>query len=249
MIVRESHRCKTAKRELRELLGRTQGIQHQISGYAGRLTFDEQYRREKADLQRRWWGLPDRPPLPLESNVADRPGIPVASIEPYRPFLPDPDVERFLIDFGRFMRRWGLCRMVTWDLPLAQGPAEEVPLGLATSLLGPDHPVDVIPSYYDIPSDFDLRESIRGRQREAAADDGITLEHPVTDISSRAGRASQFESAFQLWLIERAVTSRYGRPRGMITRLTLAFSGYLGVLEDRIPQLRRIYSRFLEVQD
>lgn len=233
---------------LREVLDRLQGIHHQLLGYVGRLTFDAQYHRDKADLEARWTSLPDRPPLPLNANVADQPPMPIASIDRRRDRVLGEDVERFLLDFGSFMRKWRLNGMITWDLPLPQGPLEETPLGLQVTVLGPDHLATTIPSFYDIPSGADVREIIREQQGRAASDDGVEMGHPVTDASSRAGHASQYEAAFRLWLIERSVRRRYGSPRGLVARLKSAFAILMGVSEDRVHQLRQLYSGRLDAE-
>jgi hypothetical protein len=158
------------------------------------------------------------------------------------------ELAQFLTDFGRFMRKWRINRMVTWDLPLPQGPLEQIPLGLARSTLGPDHRIDTNPSYYDIPSSVDVRKAIRRRQGQAAADDGIEQAHPVTDTSPRDGRASRYESAFRLWLIEQSIRKRFGSPRGLVARLVPVFAQLLDVSEDRILQLRQLYKKALDAE-
>lgn len=233
---------------LLKILDQLQGIHHQLLGYVGRLTFDEQYRRDKAILEARWSSLPDRPLLPLNGNVADQPAIPIVSIERHRDRVLGEEVERFLLDFGRFMRTWRLNQMITWDLPLPQGPLDPAPLGLQVTVLGPDHLATTIPSFYDVPSGVDVRGIIREQQGQAAKADGVEMEHPVTDASSRAGRASQYESAFRLWLIESTVRRRYGSPRGLVARLKPAFASFMGVSEDRVHQLRQLYSVALDAE-
>jgi hypothetical protein len=84
--------------------------------------------------------------------------------------------------------------------------------------------------------------SSRGRH---ASQYEIEMEHPVTNTSSRGRHASQYESAFRMWFIERAVRSRYGEPRGLVTRLNLGFSKLLQIPVDRAQKLRQIYLKSL----
>jgi hypothetical protein len=107
--------------------------------------------------------------------------------------------------------------------------------------------VSTVPSYYDIPSHRDVREETRDAQRRAAEDAGIKLEHPVTDISARGTKASGYESAFRLWFLEQTVLTRYGKLRGMVDRLVPVFAGLLGCSEDRVKQVRKVYTAFLTV--
>jgi hypothetical protein len=154
--------------------------------------------------------------------------------------LPE-DAASFVTDAAALMRKWSLARLVTWDLPLPQGPLEHVPLGLATRVLGPDHAGTLVPSYYDTPSSQDLREERRGQQGSSARGGGIGVEFPLTNLSPRAGKASEWENAYRLWFIETAARQRYGgRPR-LSTCLVAAFVQALGCSEDRVKQLRRIY--------
>jgi hypothetical protein len=125
---------------------------------------------------------------------------------------------------------------------------EQIPLGLAISTLGPDYRVDTIPTYYDIPSNIDVRKVIRRRQGQAAADDGIEQAHPVTDTSPRDGRASRYESALRLWFIEQSIRKRYGAPPGLVGRLVPVFAALINVSEYRVQQLRNLYKEALDVE-
>jgi hypothetical protein len=217
-------------------------------GYVGWLTLNKQYRDERSAIRDRWASLPDRPPLPIDANVADRPPEPVVSIGPDRGRVLNDEVAQVLTDFGRFMRKWRINRMVTWELPYPQGPMDQIPLGMAVLIQGPDHRIDSIPTYYDIPSSVDVRKAIRRRQGQAAADEGIERAHPVTDTSPRDGRASRYESAFRLWLIEQSIRKRYGSPRGLLARLRPVFADLINVSEDRVQQLRQLYQGALDAE-
>lgn len=146
-----------ARASLAEAEGRRGDISHQVLGYAGRLTFDGQYRGELAALKARWEGLSRPPQMPFTAGVATRPPTPVISPKAQdADVLPD-DVAVFLTDLDGFLRKWQVARLVTWDLPEHRGPLAHVPLCLAAALLGPAQSVSTVPSYYDIPSHRDVR--------------------------------------------------------------------------------------------
>jgi hypothetical protein len=237
-----------AKLQLKKLY-REMGRHHQqMLGYVGWLTLNKQYRDERSAIRDRWASLPDRPSLPIDANVADRPAEPVVSIGPDQEWVLGDEVAQVLTDFGRFMRKWRINRMVTWELPYPQGPVDQIPLGMAVLIQGPDHRVDIIPTYYDIPSNIDVRKAIRRRQKQAAAADGIEQAHPVTDTSPRDGHASRYESAFWLWFIEQSIRKRYGAPPGLVGRLLPVFADLINVSEYRVQQLRHLYKEALDVE-
>jgi hypothetical protein len=231
---------------LEALTGKADGPRHQRLAYAGWLTFHEPYRGGLRALRARWQALGVTPlPWPLPASVGDQPATAVVagSIDPARR-LPEATAS-FLTDATALMRKWGLAGLVTWDLPLPQGPLECVPLGLATRVLGPDHAGTLVPCYYDTPSSQDLREERRWQQGRSAKGGGIGVEFPLTNLSPRAGRASEWENSYRLWFVEAAARQRYGgRPR-LPTCLVAAFMRELGCSEDRVKQLRRVYKSLL----
>jgi hypothetical protein len=232
-----------------EKLYRQLGQHHQqMLGYVGWLTLNKQYRDERSAIRDRWASLPDRPSLPIDANVADRPSKPVVSIEPNRRRVLGDELAQVLTDFGRFMRKWRINRMVTWELPYPQGPMDQIPLGMAVLIQGPEHRVDTIPSYFDTPSSVDVRKAVRRGQQQAATDDGIEQAHPVTDISPRDGHASRYESALRLWLIEQSIRKRYGSPKGLVARLLPVFADLINVSDHRVQQLRHLYKEALDAE-
>jgi len=220
-------------------------IHHQLLGYVGRLTLDEQYRSEMKPLQDRWLRHGCRPSFPLVANALEKPTTSTASIRQDIEQSSSEEVATLMKDAGHFMRKWQLNRLITWELPLPQRPLDWVPLRLACALLGDDHPVFAVPSFYDIPSRTDVRARIREEQEQVAKAFRINLEHPVTDISTRGGKPSSYESAFRMWHIEVTVRSRYGTSRGLVARLGPAFKKYLGYQEDRVKQIRSMYAQLL----
>jgi hypothetical protein len=220
-------------------------IHHQLLGYVGRLTFDDQYRSEKKALQDRWFNLGCRPPLPLVANALEEPTTQISPIHAKSEQDLSEETISFVQDAVQFMRKWQLNRLITWDLPLPQRPLHGVPLRLAYLLLGGDQPVFAVPSFYDIPSRTDVRTRIREEQERVAKAFGIKLEHPVTDISARKKKPSSYESAFRMWHIESTIRKRFGSSRGLVARLVPALGNHLRIHEDRVKQVRRKYARLL----
>jgi hypothetical protein len=229
----------------RAVLQKADGGRHQQVADAGWHTFQRAYRSELAALRLLWDALEVKPQWPLEAPPGDQQPLPViaGSVDPSHR-LPE-KTAAFHDEATRFLRKWQLACLVTWDLPLPQGPLEQVPIGLARHILGPDHIGSFFPGYLDIPASQDLREELRGQQGSAGKNAGIATEFPLTDLSVRAGRASAWENAFRLWFVERAVQQRYPGRRGRTARLVEAFSTMLGCSVDRVKQLRKIYQPFL----
>ncbi|MHB1427010.1 MAG: hypothetical protein ACYC3I_27965 [Gemmataceae bacterium] len=220
-------------------------MRRRLLGYVGFLAFKEQFQAEKETLRARWLALPDRPPFPILANVHDKPAIPIlpGTLSPCDCL--SEEVSSFLDDLGRFQRKWQLMQMATWDLPMPQGPLASMPLGVAMNLLGPDQLVSTSPAFYDPPSSEDEREARRNQQRQAANMAGLSGNFPLAGLGGRGNDASSEADAFRLWLIEKTVRTRYGFPRGLTARLMVAFEDILSCGQDRIKQLRRIYSPFL----
>jgi hypothetical protein len=218
---------------------------HQQIGYAGWLTTNAQYQGEKSALRRRWLELSTPVPLPFLANLHDGPALAV-SVEQVRGSIPlDAATSGFINDLGAFLRRWDIAQLVTWDLPLAQGPLSAATLGLARGLLGPDQLVNTSPTWTDAPSHIDARQDIRETQQLGARQRGHTEDYPLTNLGPRANQVSTLETAFRMWVIEVTVRRRYGSPRGLVSRLEGAFTCLFEFGLDRVNQVRRCYAAFL----
>jgi hypothetical protein len=222
------------------------GVRHQQLAYVGWLTFRPAYRDGLRDLRARHDALRVKPPWPLTASTADRRPTPAPDRVVKSPHRLPPETAAFLDAATEFMRRWGLAALATWELPLPQGPLEQLPLDVARDVLGPGHFGSFFPGYYDVPSGQDLRDALRQRQEALGKASGVGAEFPLTDLSARAGRASVWENAFRLWIAEKTAARRYGCRRGLIARLVQAFSLMLGCSDGRVKQLRDVYRRFLD---
>jgi hypothetical protein len=235
---------KSVNSGLEKLAEKADAVRRQQLGYAGAVTFDADYQAERTRLMGRWRSLSVPLPWPLWANTHDREPMVEAPGVGATPALPA-DVAGFLDEAGAFLRKWQLACLVTWDLPLPQGPLESIPLGLARHLLGPGQIVNAYPTWYDIPSVTNVRDEIRDQQRFAAEQAGVGTEHPLTHLSPRDGRASTPEAAFRMWFIESAVRGRYGARPGVTARLDSAFAAMFGVTTERVRQVRKHYRAFL----
>jgi hypothetical protein len=224
---------------------RNEQMRRRLLAYAGYVTFHSDYQKEKEALRAMWRALSCRPAFPLVANVHDQLPRPVPDttcsvVEP----LPD-NVVRLLQAVGTCLRKWQLNRLVTWDLPVPQGPLVDLPLRTALRLLGPDQIVSTIPAFYDLPARENEREARQSQQQFVARQAGLEGTFPISGLGGRGADPSTEESAYRLWVLENSVRSRYGSPRGMVSRLVAAFCTLLGCEENRVKQLRRLYLPFL----
>src|SRR5262245_1452419 len=106
---------------LRAVGVKADGVRHQMVAYAGRLTFHKAYREEVKARRRRWDALEVKPPWPLVASTGDQQPIPVVPgwvCSSYQQ-LP-PSTGQFLDEATKFLRRWQLASLASWDLPLPQ---------------------------------------------------------------------------------------------------------------------------------
>ena len=204
-------------------------VRRNLIRQAGRLISSKEFLNERDDLRRIAEGLDLGLVLPLERKLTD---------------VTNPDdgnlrerVEQFQKEKLRFLNRWALMQLTTWDLPVPQGPLEEMPLSTLVTLFGADAVVsNVYPEYFTIPrSDMQQRLGrIRfpGSRAEAL---GRAIE---------PGRPDLYERAYEMWFCEFALRQRFpemGLPRGAVTHLSAAFAETLEVQEERVKEIRKQY--------
>ena len=238
-----------SKKDAHELINRS--LKHpllstnQSLGSVGKIIFDPQFRGELSGLKSSWMKLETRPPFPLIPGSLSLPDGPNNMILKENVILPG-ELVSFLQDLRRFMSKWDLSQLATWDLPVPHGILESLPSGLIARLRGPESPATYIPNHLDLPSNYDHKRSIRVGQRKVAEEAGIRAPRPLTGTSARGDSASEYENALRLWLIERSVLARYGRSHGLVARLSKAFSKLLDREMDRVKQLRKIYLPYVD---
>lgn len=235
---------------------------HQMLGYAGRVAFDPQYRDECAMLKRRFDALTAPPQFPLVVGRADTNSqfeIPDAG-EANSIVVPE---VAFLRDFETFLQKWQLLGLASWDLPFPIPALQNAPLHLVARVFGLKHKTWTFPTYFDIASNFNLRDRIRELQESEARRAGVNMAHPVTDASARrrpprrrksktsaapapyGTSASQYENALRAWLLEQAVRSRYGPRPGLTKCLTEYLTVHFHCRATRVTQIRACFRRLL----
>ena len=187
-------------------------------GYAGALLLDTAYRTQRDELQAKFSQLSRPVPPPYYPGLVRAHVSPLAiPVNASQERLPD-DVQTYLESVQSFLVRWELAALVTWDLPLPQGPVE-LPAGMLPSVLGTSPTVSHVPSYASPPSDVDLRKETRARQKLNTEAAGQKMQHPRGGRRGRDDSPSTEETVFRMWLVELAIRRRYGNPRGLIARL------------------------------
>jgi len=229
---------------LRKLEPKGVGIRHQLLGYAGFLTFNRQFIEERTVLQKSWQGLPpDSVRTQTSASLLASP-VPVQLLPGFEQL--SEDHQSFCALLSELVTKWGLCGFATWDLPLPQGPLQELPAGLITTLRGPETIVNSVPNHFDVSSKVNLREELRDSQRRGGERAGLEHELPVADTSARGGSASTHETKFRMWFAEVTLRRRYGKIHGAATRLGKAFAEELGISVERLKKLRAEYVDFLD---
>lgn len=246
--VDEARRCR-AKLAGDEMAAQFGDYHHQMAAYAGWLTLNAQYRQELGNLRATWGALGKPLLFPLRAHERAWPGRLKPTIASFRECV------------RRFLNKWQLTSLVTWDLPEPQGPTI-MPATAAKNLLG-DQVIVALPSYFDIRSSRTFHDRVIEQQAGLARALGIGADHPLVDIAptrlgSRSvisGQAQGFvpsawETAFRLWFVERVARSRYGDRRGLSTRLEQGMIHWVAALDqkvgrDRILQIRRMYRGML----
>lgn len=169
------------------------------------------------------------------------------------------ETRRLFADAVRFLGRWELSRLVTWDLPEPQGPVGNLPPSAAGQVVNPFLSVSVTPSFFNLPPEEILRRDTVAQQKAAAEVSGQGVRRqdrcgrpkgnlvrgPVPEIGGRGGRQSENETAFSLWFFEHTVRRRYGAPRGLIARLTGAFIDRYGLSAEHVKRLLAMYKPVL----
>ena len=220
------------------------GVVHQQLAYAGYLITSDKYQHDKRVLFEQWQHLDSPVSWPLLANTADKNAVAVLTAKTGNGRHLSAKLHSFLENATTFMRKWSLCRLSTWDLPLLQGPLEQLPLEQQRELLGPNQIVSTYSKPYTITSNQDMRGKIRDQQHWDGKAEGVD-DFPLTNLAPRKGRANKLENVFRLWFIESALRHRYPKRRGLATRLGEVFKKLTFSSTERIKQLRRCYRRLV----
>ena len=138
----------------------------------------------------------DRPSWPLQRPVR------VAS-PPVESREAGPEIVDFVGHLKVHLDRWGLMKLVDWDLPEPQGPLfdDQLPLAAPAS---PTHGVRItLPLHYPLQGDDDLLRQIKEYQQQAMKDQGLP-----THLAA-IGNHEQFAQFFRVIHVETTLRSRW----------------------------------------
>lgn len=213
---------------VRALLGAGDETRRRLRGVIGWLLTEPMFLTQVAELRRLYEAVPTRA----------RPGFPLGRLL----LAPDADggepFRAFADGLVRFLDRWGLTSLATWDLPNPQGPLlpNLLPEG---SPARPAHGVWVyVPVHYPLQGDDALQGQIVGFQRSQVAALGID--------SSFAGNTHHetYERMFRVLHLERVVHRRFAHPpRGLVGRIEEAAAVAFGLSVERVQRLRKMIAR------
>jgi hypothetical protein len=226
-------------RGLQEGADRADAVRQALLGRVGRLLFDPQYQAYRDDLralQTRDAALGHCLTFPLSRP---RPKLTAKGVTPLDAIRLRADEDRLIADVVAFLTRWELTTLVTWDLPVPEGPLEIVPPWLAARVRNSQRVVHVMPTYI-IPSRGDLTRMARSSQRATARAIDSNVRNPAQGVAGRPGLESEWASAFRLWFREQSA-ARYGGRRGLTARLTEAYAELHGCGPDHVKRLRKRY--------
>jgi hypothetical protein len=208
----------------RELIKKADEAAHRCKGVMGWLLTEPAFIAEAASLHHEWLGLPSeyRPTFPfLRTGFADHP----------RAATPPSGVKDYWLHLGRFLDRWGLIGMATWDLPLPQGPLMPTPLPLDARAM-PEHGVHIVlPIHYPIQGDDDLLKQIHQSQQQRARELGLN------ESFSALRHYRAYSNMFDVLHLERAILSRTGEskpPFGFRLRVQQAIAGGLNLSTEAV---------------
>jgi hypothetical protein len=236
----------TLRHKLAQAEAKAADNRRQMLGYAGALLLNSEYRSQRDELQAKSAQLrrpvpPPYQPGPVRAHVSPLSATPGHA----SPALFPDDLQAYFEAVQSFLVRWELAALVTWDLPLPQGPVE-LPASMLPSVLGTSPTVSHIPSYASPPSDVDLRKETRARQKLNAEAAGLAMPHPVGGLRGKGESLSTNETAFRMWLVELALRRRCGNPRGLVARLVPVFADWQGISTERVEQVRKLYSKLFQ---
>ena len=210
--------------------GKTDSISGRLKGYMGWLVTDPEFLKARDELAAQWRAPPETSrPYPIVRSLAVPKGPPESGL------APEP-VAAFQQVLNAFLDRWGLTRMLTWDLPEPQGPMLPSPIPTDAPAM-PKHGLHfVLPTHYPLTGTDDLLHQFQEQQASLAKEQGLD--------TTMAG-LPHFEAYGQMLevdLLERTILSRYGkpkRPRGLVTVMERSIAEALGLSAHQVQKLRK----------
>jgi hypothetical protein len=207
-----------------------------LKGYAGWLLTEPAFVQETKELANRWEALPadGRPGFPLRRPLT----LPGAGATPAL----SPAGAAFEQEVRRFLDRWGLTQLASWDLPEPQGPLLPNPLPPGSPAV-PAHGIHLfLPLHYPMQGDDELLRQIFHLQRGGARDLGLT--ESLAGLPHHKGYASLFDVLH----LEQAIKARLDSAQkrgGRITRVEEAIAAGLDISVAQVQKCRKAISACL----
>ena len=202
-----------------------------LKGVLGYLLTDPTFLKQRDELKTQWEAL----------HQHERPSFPLARSVNYSSALPDSvpasaECRGFSQTLTRFLDRWGLMSLVTWELPDPQGPL--LPDLLPPNALArPMHGVTIyLPFHYPLQGDDDLLHLILENQIQK------TREMGNDDYYAGLPHFKAFGEMFEIRWLEQVVRTRFSSrkaPYGLVTRLEAAIASHASCSEAKVKKYRR----------
>jgi hypothetical protein len=198
-------------------------------GYIGRLVTDRLFVRGRDELRTAWLALPDaeRPAFPLSRTIV--------SVRRSSQAVAD-----FLTRLVDFCDRYGLLRLVSWELPDPVGPLLPAS-GLPPHILGARGVVIGLPTHFAPANQEELPKRIASAQQDRIRRTGLD----PTCLTPRA--AETYAHLFEIEHYTQVVEGRYGtppRPKGFVGRVDEALMGHLSIGQEHLRCLRKSLRAF-----
>jgi hypothetical protein len=210
------------------------GTHQQLAGVVGCLCVDPIYQNEVKALAQQWNRLPpnEKPSFPLTRPIRGH-AIPVDD----KPI--SPACFCFIEQLTDFLDRWELMQLVTWDLPLPQGPLTPNPLPIGSPAIPTQGIQNIIPSHCPIQLGDDLNRVVKTGQQQIVAEKGISVSLAGVAHHAAYGRMLKVNH------LESTIVKRYlrgRRPKGFMTRVEMAIAAALERGIDNVKKLRKAIS-------
>jgi hypothetical protein len=169
---------------------------HRLLGVPGWLLTEPSFLAAVSELKQCWKELPDdqRPfslarPVRMMEQIPD--SVPASTLQ-----------AAFFSQYERFLDRWGLLQMATWDLPQPQGPLLPSPVA-ADSPAYPRHGIHIVlPIHYPVQENDDLIREILKFQRAAARE--LNIDESFAGLP----HCGSYGRMFEIIHLERSIRSR-----------------------------------------
>lgn len=216
-----------------QLVKRAEDSVLRLIGYMGWLVTDPVFIECRDELAERWMALDAKHrPFPIQRaiTVGERPEGTEIVAGP---------VAQYQRDLEAFLDRWGLMRMVTWDIPEPQGPLLPALLSADAQAM-PQHGLHIVlPVHYPLTATDDLLRQIQEQQAQLA------VQAKVDPSMAGLRHYKVYAQMFDVFLLEMIIRSRCERPsgnRGLVTTMEFVIAKTLDMSVGQVQKHRKAIS-------